>query len=98
VRYKTNEGTAENVIRKFADHAVSVHFNEILVHHQEPDGMNELALAMRHDSSRCSCSELISVPVLEGNTELRNASLFALIIWSRNATHFGNVRNMVGRE
>jgi hypothetical protein len=67
----TKEGATGNTICKFADNAISVHFNEIVVHHQQPDSVNKLALAVRKDSSRCRRSELISVPVLKSETELQ---------------------------
>jgi hypothetical protein len=70
VSNETKEGSTENMICKFADNAISVHFNKIVVHHQYPDSMNELALAVREDGSGCRRLELISVPVLESDAEL----------------------------
>jgi hypothetical protein len=70
VSNETKEGATENTICKFADNAISVHFNKIVVHHQQPDSVNKLALAVRKDGSRCRRSELISVPVLESDAEL----------------------------
>jgi hypothetical protein len=47
-----NERTAKDAIHEFADDAISVHHDEVIIHHQRPDGMDEFTLAVSKHGSR----------------------------------------------
>jgi hypothetical protein len=73
VNNKAKKGTTTNAVNEFADEPIPVCLDEFAVEHQQPDSMNKFSLAVREDSSRCRCPEVLTIPILKGVAELSTA-------------------------